>query len=96
MTAHRNHHTHATRATSAPLADLPEVERIAETRRLLASMYGQVWDAAEVAAEFEITDTLGDLTFVRRRADGVYGSLWRHGADELWSGWQAAGGGRRW
>jgi hypothetical protein len=87
---------HATRATAAPLADLPAAARIAETRRLLTALEGPVYDAVELAATFEITDTLGELTFVRRRADGVYGSLWRHGKDELWSGWQAAGGGRRW
>jgi hypothetical protein len=57
----------------------------------------QTWDAAAFARDFEVTmPPLGDLTFVRRRTDGVYGSLWRHGADELWSGWQSAGGGRRW
>jgi hypothetical protein len=91
-----NHYTHESRTRQGDIADLPDAERLAETRRLLATLGGPVYDAAELATTFEITDTLGELTFVRRRADGVYGSLWRHGADELWSGWQAAGGGRRW
>jgi hypothetical protein len=91
-----NHYPHETRTRQGDIADLPAAERIAETRRLLERLGGPVYDAAELAAAFEITDTLGELTFVRRRADGAYGSLWRHGADELWSGFQAAGGGRRW
>ncbi len=44
-------------------------------RPALESQYGQVWDAAELARDFEVLGFAAPLVVVRRRADGQVGSL---------------------
>lgn len=56
-------------------------ERLAEintepgSREALEAQYGQVWDTHQLAEDFEVIGYLAPLVVVRRKADGVKGSL---------------------
>ena len=56
-------------------------ERLAEinaqpgSREALEARYGKVWTTQELAADFEVIGFLSPLVVVRRKADGVKGSL---------------------
>jgi hypothetical protein len=45
------------------------------SRELLAAEFGQVWDAAELAQDFEVVGFQAPFVVVRRRHDGRLGSL---------------------
>jgi hypothetical protein len=66
------------------MADATETirrERLAEInmqpagREALAAKYGQVWDTAELTADFEVIGFMAPYVVVQRRADGRKGSL---------------------
>ncbi len=66
-------------------------ERLAEinaepgSREALEADYGQVWDTAQLTASFEVIGFLAPLVAVRRKADGVKGSLeFQHGPPRLY------------
>ena len=44
-------------------------------RKRLEAQYGQVWDAAELAGDFEVLGFMAPYVAVRRKADGRKGSL---------------------
>ena len=56
-------------------------QRVAEinsepgSRQALEAQYGQVWDTGELACDFIVTGFLAPLVVVRRKSDGVRGSL---------------------
>ena len=56
-------------------------ERLAEinaqpgSREALEAQYGQVWDTAQLTEYFEVIGFMAPFVVVRRRADGVKGSL---------------------
>jgi hypothetical protein len=56
-------------------------ERLAEinaepgSREALVAQHGPVWDAQQLAQDFEVIGFLAPLVVVRRKADGVKGSL---------------------
>lgn len=56
-------------------------ERLAEinadpgSREALEARYGQVWTTQELAAEFDVIGFMAPIVVVRRKADGVKGSL---------------------
>lgn len=56
-------------------------ERLAEintepgSREALEAQYGMVWATSELADEFEVIGFMAPLVVVRRRSDGVKGSL---------------------
>ena len=56
-------------------------QRIAEinaepgSREALEAQHGQVWDTAELTADFEALGFMAPFIVVRRRADGTKGSL---------------------
>jgi hypothetical protein len=56
-------------------------ERLAEinaepgSRESLEAAHGQVWDTPQLRQDFEVIGFLAPLVVVRRRADGVKGSL---------------------
>jgi hypothetical protein len=56
-------------------------ERLAEinaepgTREGLEAQYGKVWTTDELSEEFEVIGFMAPLVVVRRKADGVKGSL---------------------
>jgi hypothetical protein len=44
-------------------------------RAALAAEYGEVWDTEELGRDFEVRGFLAPLVVVRRRSDGIVGSL---------------------
>jgi hypothetical protein len=44
-------------------------------RAALEARYGRVWDTQELAQEFDVLGFLAPFVAVRRKADGVTGSL---------------------
>ena len=56
-------------------------ERLAEinsdpgTREALEAKYGQVWTTDQLAEDFEVVGFMAPYVVVRRKADGVKGSL---------------------
>ena len=66
-------------------------ERLAEIdagpggREALEAEHGQVWDTQQLAQDFEVIGFLAPLVVVRRRCDGVKGSLeFRHSPRLYW------------
>lgn len=52
-----------------------EINASPGSREALAARYGQVWDTEQLADDFEVVDFMAPLVVVRRKADGVKGSL---------------------
>lgn len=44
-------------------------------RKRLEATYGQVWNTEEVSKEFEVIGFMAPFTVVKRKSDGVKGSL---------------------
>jgi hypothetical protein len=66
-------------------------ERLAEinaepgSREALEAQNGQVWDTQQLAQDFEVIGFLAPLVVVRRKADGMKGSLeFQHGPPRLY------------
>jgi hypothetical protein len=60
---------------AARRARLAEINAAPGSREALEALYGQVWDTRELASEFEVIGFLAPFVAVRRKADGVRGSL---------------------
>ena len=54
---------------------LAEINADPASREVLESKYGQVWDAGELARDFEVLGFMAPFVVVRRRSDGRKGSL---------------------
>lgn len=54
---------------------LAEIDAEPHDRAALETAHGQVWDTDELRRDFEVIGFLAPLVVVRRRADGVKGSL---------------------
>jgi len=54
---------------------LAEINAEPGSREALEAEYGQVWDTGQLMEEFEALGFLAPYIVVRRRADGVKGSL---------------------
>lgn len=54
---------------------LAEIAAEATSREHLEANYGQVWDTAELTRDFAVIGFAAPLVVVRRKADGVKGSL---------------------
>ena len=54
---------------------LAEINLVPGSREALEAAYGQVWDTDQLSEEFEAIGFMAPLIVVRRRADGVKGSL---------------------
>jgi hypothetical protein len=54
---------------------LAEINAQPGSREALEAQYGKVWDTQELAQEFEVIGFMAPLVVVRRKADGVKGSL---------------------
>jgi hypothetical protein len=52
-----------------------ELDMMAAERAALEEKHGQVWDTDELQRDFEVIGFLAPFVGVRRRADGVRGSL---------------------
>ncbi len=54
---------------------LAEINADAGSREALENQYGQIWDTNEMRRDFEVIGFAAPLVVVRRRADGILGSL---------------------
>lgn len=54
---------------------LTEINAEPGTREALEAKYGKVWTTTELAEEFEVIGFMAPYVVVRRKADGVKGSL---------------------
>ncbi len=54
---------------------LAEINAESGTKETLQAQYGQVWTTDELARDFAVIGFMAPLVVVRRRADGVKGSL---------------------
>jgi hypothetical protein len=69
-------------------------ERLAEinaepgSRTALEAEYGQVWDTDELRKDFEVIGFMAPLVVVRRRSDGVKGSLEFQHSPRFYFNWQ--------
>lgn len=58
---------------------LAEIQTEPCSRELLEARYGQVWNTQELSRDFEVLGFLAPYVVVRRKSDGVKGSLeFRH------------------
>ena len=56
-------------------ARLVEINAQPGSRQALEAEHGQVWDTQQLAADFEVVGFLAPFVVVRRKSDGVKGSL---------------------
>ena len=54
---------------------LAEINKQRTGREALAAKYGQVWDTAELTADFEVIGFMAPYVVVQRKDDGRKGSL---------------------
>jgi hypothetical protein len=54
---------------------LAEINAVPGSREALEAQYGQVWNTQELAEQFQVFGFAAPLVVVRRRTDGVKGSL---------------------
>lgn len=54
---------------------LVEINLVPGSREALEAEYGQVWDTDQLMEDFEAIGFMAPLIVVRRRSDGVKGSL---------------------
>ena len=54
---------------------LAEINAVPNSREALEAEHGQVWDTDQLRQDFEVIGFLAPLVVVRRKADGVKGSL---------------------
>jgi hypothetical protein len=54
---------------------LAEINGDPGSREALEAQYGKVWDTQELAKDFEVIGFMAPYVVVRRKADGVKGSL---------------------
>jgi hypothetical protein len=54
---------------------LAEINAESGTREVLEAQYGKVWTTDELAEDFEVIGFMAPFVVVRRKADGMKGSL---------------------
>ena len=54
---------------------LAEINAVPNSRDALEAEHGRVWDTDQLRQDFEVVGFLAPLVVVRRKADGVKGSL---------------------
>jgi hypothetical protein len=54
---------------------LAEINRAPGSREALEAEHGQVWDTDQLREDFEVVGFMAPLVVVRRKSDGVKGSL---------------------
>jgi hypothetical protein len=55
--------------------EVAAINAVAGSRAELEFKHGRVWDTKELQEEFEVVGFFAPYTMVRRRLDGVYGSV---------------------
>jgi hypothetical protein len=67
---------------------LVEINGDAGSREALEGVHGQVWDTQQLTDAFEVIGFMAPLVVVRRRADGLKGSLEFQNAPRLYFNWK--------
>jgi hypothetical protein len=67
---------------------LIEINAAPGTREALEAVHGQVWDTSQLAEDFEVIGFLAPVVVVRRRSDGVQGTLEFQHSPRMYFGWQ--------
>jgi hypothetical protein len=67
---------------------LVEINLVPGSREALEAQYGQVWDTSQLTGDFEVIGFMAPLVVVRRRSDGVKGSLEFQHNPRLYFSWQ--------
>ncbi len=55
--------------------EVAEINAEPGSREALEAQYGQVWDTQELQQNFDVTGFMAPYVVVRRKSDGVVGSL---------------------
>ncbi len=63
---------------------LAEVNADPGSREFLEAKHGQVWDTGQLQDDFEVVGFMAPLVVVRRRADGVKGSMMFQGSPRFY------------
>ena len=67
---------------------LAEINATPGSRMHLEHEHGQIWDTAQLQEDFEVLGFAAPLVVVRRRADGVKGSLMFQGSPRFYFGFE--------
>ena len=67
---------------------LVEINAEPGSREALEAQYSQVWDTQQLAESFEVLGFMAPYVVVRRKADGVKGSLEFQHDPRLYFNWQ--------
>lgn len=67
---------------------LVEINLVPGSREALEAEHGQVWNTDQLAEDFEAIGFMAPLIVVRRRADGVKGSLEFQHSPRFYFNWQ--------
>jgi hypothetical protein len=54
---------------------LQEINTVPGSRKALEAQYGQVWEMQELGQDFDVLGFMAPYVVVRRKSDGVKGSL---------------------
>lgn len=68
---------------------LVEINAEPGSREALENQYGQVWDTQELGRDFQVLGFAAPLVVVRRKSDGVRGSLEFQHQPRFYFNWQA-------
>ncbi|HPM85379.1 MAG TPA: hypothetical protein PLF81_31975 [Candidatus Anammoximicrobium sp.] len=68
---------------------LAEINAQPGSREALEAQHGRVWDTQELGQDFEVLGFAAPLVVVRRRSDGVRGSLFFHQSPRHYFAFQA-------
>lgn len=67
---------------------LAEINTVPGSREDLEAKYGRVWDTGELTEEFQAIGFMAPLIVVRRRSDGMKGSLEFQNNPRFYFNWQ--------
>ena len=67
---------------------LAEINVVPGSREDLESKYGQVWDTDQLSEDFQVIGFMAPIIAVRRRSDGVKGSLEFQHSPRFYFNWQ--------
>ena len=68
---------------------LAEINAAPGSREALEAQHGRVWDTDQLRDDFEVLGFMAPLVVVRRRADGVKGSLMFQGSPRFYFGFDS-------
>ncbi len=67
---------------------LAEINAAPGSREYLEAKYGKVWDTSELQEEFQALGFMAPYVIVKRRSDGIRGSLMFQGNPRFYFGFQ--------